>query len=296
MPPLAVTTAGGAFAFSGRRYAMSIVAISETAGSLGREIGRTVAATLGHEFADREIISKAAERFGEGVLELTHATEEKPTLWERFTETQRRYMAYIEAIVLEMAARDNVVLVGRGSTTILGKIPQALRVRISAPERIRAQRVHQQQGLTADAALDYVQRSDRERAARVRFLYHVDWDNPFSYDLVVNTERLSADEGARLICQALQEKRVEITPTARQTLRDLSLAAQAKAALLANPMTRLRQIFVTSTDEHLALSGSVRTEEERRVAQGVVASLPGVTGVLNDIVVLPGRLRRFSAG
>src|SRR6266550_899858 len=191
---------------------MSILAISDTAGSLGREIGRTVAAALGHEFADREIISKAAERFGEGVLELTHATEEKPSIWERFTETQRRYMAYVEAIVLEMAARETVVLVGRASTTILGKIPQALRVRISAPEGIRAQRVHQQQGLTADAALDYVRRSDRERAARVRFLYHVDWDNPFSYDLVINTERLSADEGARLICQALQEKRVEITP------------------------------------------------------------------------------------
>jgi len=47
---------------------------------------------------------------------------------------------------------------------------------------------------------------------------------------------------------------------------------------------------------HLALSGSVRTEEERRVAQGVVASLPGVTGVLNDIVVLPGSLSGFSAG
>ena len=61
---------------------MSILAISDTVGSLGREIGRTVAAALGHEFADREIISKAAERFGEGVLELTHATEEKPTIWE----------------------------------------------------------------------------------------------------------------------------------------------------------------------------------------------------------------------
>jgi len=168
---------------------MSIVAISETAGSLGREIGRTVAATLGHEFADREIISKAAERFGEGVLELTHATEEKPTLWERFTETQRRYMAYVEAIVLEMAARDNVILVGRASTIILGKIPHALRVRISAPERARAQQVHQQLGLTAEAALDYVRRSDHERAARVRFLYHVDWDDPLSYDLVLNTER-----------------------------------------------------------------------------------------------------------
>jgi len=272
---------------------MSIVAISETAGSLGREIGRTAAATLGHEFADREIISKAAERFGEGVLELTHATEEKPTLWERFTETQRRYMAYVEAIVLEMAARDNVVLVGRASTIILGKIPHVLRVRVSAPEGARAQRVHQEQGLTAEAAVDYVRRSDHERAARVRFLYHVDWDDPLSYDLVLNTERLSVEGGARLIRDALQEGRFETTGTARKTTRDLSVIAQAKAALLANPLTRLRQIFVSSTDAYLTLSGTVRTEQERRAAQEAVASIPGVTGVLNDIVALPPRLGKF---
>jgi len=272
---------------------MSIVAISETAGSLGREIGRTAAATLGHEFADREIISKAAERFGEGVLELTHATEEKPTLWERFTETQRRYMAYVEAIVLEMAARDNVVLVGRASTIILGKIPHVLRVRISAPEGARAQRVHQEQGLTAEAAVDYVRRSDHEHAARVRFLYHVDWDDPLSYDLVLNTERLSVEGGARLIRDALQEGRFETTVTARKTTRDLSVIAQAKAALLANPLTRLRQIFVSSTDAYLTLSGTVRTEQERRAAQEAVASIPGVTGVLNDIVALPPSLGTF---
>jgi len=272
---------------------MSIVAISETAGSLGREIGRTAAATLGHEFADREIISKAAERFGEGVLELTHATEEKPTLWERFTETQRRYMAYVEAIVLEMAARDNVVLVGRASTIILGKIPHVLRVRISAPEGARAQRVHQEQGLTAEAAVNYVRRSDHERAARVRFLYHVDWDDPLSYDLVLNTERLSVEGGARLIRDALQEGRFETTGTARKTTRDLSVIAQAKAALLANPLTRLRQIFVSSTDAYLTLSGTVRTEQERRAAQEAVASIPGVTGVLNDIVALPPSLGTF---
>jgi len=272
---------------------MSIVAISETAGSLGREIGHTVAATLGYEFADREIISKAAERFGEGVMELTHATEEKPTLWERFTESQRRYTAYVEAIVLETAARDNVVLVGRASTIILGRIPQVLRVRINAPEAIRAQRVQQQDGLIADAALDYVRRSDHERAARMRFLYHVDWDDPLAYDLVLNTERVSVEGGARLIRDAVKEERCEITGTARQTTKDLSLAAQAKAALLANPVTRSRQIFVTSSDGHITLSGSVRTEDERRMAQDTVARVPGVIGVLNDIVAIPAGLSKF---
>jgi len=203
-------------------------------------------------------------------------------------------MAYVEAIVLEMAARETVVLVGRASTTILGKIPQALRV---ANQRFPRASVRSEstssRGSPRTRPIDYVRRSDRERAARVSFLYHVDWDNPFSYDLVINTERLSADEGARLICQALQEKRVEITPTARQTIRDLSLAAQAKAALLANPMTRLRQYL---RHLHRRAPRSERKRPHRRGApsgaEEWLASRPGVTGVLNDIVVLPGSLSK----
>jgi Cytidylate kinase-like family len=49
---------------------MSIVAISETAGSMGIEIGRKLAESLGWEFADREILSKASEQFGENVTDL----------------------------------------------------------------------------------------------------------------------------------------------------------------------------------------------------------------------------------
>jgi cytidylate kinase len=81
---------------------MSIVAISETAGSLGNEIGRRLAERLGYRFADREIIAKASERFGENVTDLRHAAEEKPTLWERLTDTQHRYKLFVEAIILEM--------------------------------------------------------------------------------------------------------------------------------------------------------------------------------------------------
>ena len=42
---------------------MSIVAICETLGSHGNEIGRELGRALGWEVADREIIAKAAEGY-----------------------------------------------------------------------------------------------------------------------------------------------------------------------------------------------------------------------------------------
>lgn len=266
---------------------MSIVVISQSLGSLGEEIGRELARALTYEFADREIILKAAEQFGEGVRELEHLTEERPTIWERLTETRRRYLAYLEAAIWEMAARDKVVLVGRGAPFILRRIRHALRVRITAPEGPRAQRVEHQHGLIHDAAADLVRQSDREHASRIRFLYHVDWDDPLFYDFILNTERLGVPEGARLIREALQSDRFQPTPDSLAEVRDLNLTAQAKAALFANPVTRPLQLSVSCKNGHLSINGMVSYEEERKTAEEIVTGIPGIARVRSEIGVIP---------
>jgi cytidylate kinase len=266
---------------------MSIVAISETAGSLGNEIGRRLAERLNYRFADREIIAKTAERFGENVSDLRHAAEEKPTLWERWSDTQSRYKAYIEAIILEMATGDDVVLAGLASTVVLRPVAHALRVRTNAPERVRAGRLEQEQGFTREAALGYVRESDHERAARVKFLYQVNVDDPLLYDVVLNTERLMADEGARLVQEALRERRFQTSEASQCELVDLGIAAGAKAAFMANPAIDPRRVFVTASRGYVCLSGSVDAEKERKLVQSIVEQMPGVTGVLNEIIAIP---------
>jgi cytidylate kinase len=263
---------------------MSIVAISETAGSGAIEVGRTLAATLGYAFADREIIEKAAEGYGEGVTTLTHATEEKPTLWERLTDTQRRYVTYVEATILEMAARDNVVLAGRASTVVLRHVPHVLRVRITASARVRVERLENQQGLVHEAAVDYVRRSDSERAARVKFIYQIDVDDPLLYDLVLNTDRLSVGRCVAVIREALAEDRFQSTADSRRATLDTSLAAQVRAALLANPTTRSLSLAVECRDTVVRLSGSASTLTDRSAAEEIVAKISGVREVVNHII------------
>jgi cytidylate kinase len=275
---------------------MSIVAVSETVGSTGTEIGRGLAAALGWEFADREIITKAAESFGEGVSELRHATEEKPTLWDRFRQSQQRYATYVEATVLEMAARDNVVLVGRASTVILGDVRHALRARVIAPETVRARRIEQQQGLTAEAARESVRHADHDLAARVRFLYHLEWDQPLLYDVVLNTERLTVPRAVAVLREMLADERFASTEASRQELRDRSLAALARAALLANPATRFSTIALTARGGEVELTGRVMSEAEREEAAAVVARVPGVAGVRNELVVHAGAIDDLGHG
>ena len=267
---------------------MSIVAMSETVGSGGTEIGRVLADELGWEFADREIITKAAEAFGEPVMDLRHATEERPTLWDRFRQSQRRYLAYVEATVLELAARDNVVLVGRASTIILGDVPHALRVRVIASERVRAERIERQQGLTADGARELVREADRDLASRVRFLYHLDWENPLLYDVVINTDRTSVARAVAVLREWLTDSRFAPTDASRGTVRDRSVLALAQAALRANPLTRTRGLGVTVAGGVVTLNGRVEDDAERNAAEACVARLPGVISVRNGILIVDG--------
>ena len=264
---------------------MSIVAISQAIASLGEEVGQNAARDLGSEFADREIVLQAAERFGRSVVELEHATEQRPTLWDRFTDTTRRYRTYVENIVLQMAARDNVVISGRGAPFLLPSVRHALRVRITPPEPVRIRRIGRRLRIDTNAAADLVRQSARERAARVRFLHHVDWDDPLLYDLVLNTDRLDVAAGVRVIQASLQTERCRAIPESLREVSDLSLAAQAKAALLAHPTTQRLHLAVTCTNGHLSLRGVAEREDQRRVAQETVRQLPGVVGVTNEIVV-----------
>lgn len=266
---------------------MSIVAISETLGSLGDEIGRELARALAYEFADREIVLRAAEEFGGGVTELDRLTEGRPTLWERFVETKRHYLAYVEAVIWELAARDDVVLVGRGAPFALRRLRHCLRVRVTAPEPIRARRLEARQGLVPDAT-EAVRQSDRERASRVRVLYQLGWDDALHYDVVVNTERLDVPDAVAALRGQLAAERFRTTPAARVEVADRALAARATATLLANAATRDLELVVSCERGQLSLAGRVGREEQRRLAEEVCGSLPGVVRLRSEIVVAGG--------
>jgi CMP/dCMP kinase len=266
---------------------MSIVAISETTGSLGNEIGRRLSERLGCRFADREIIAKAAEQFGAAVSDLRHGTEGKPTFWERLTDSQHRYRAYVDSVILELASGDEIVLAGLAAAIVLRPVPHVLRARVNAPERVRAERVEQQQGLTREAALDHVRHTDHERATRMKFLYRVNVDDPMLYDIALNTERMTADEGARIIQETLSEQRFHITPAWRRQLLDLSIVARARATFIASPVFDPQRVTVSARDGCASLTGTVDTDEERALVEGTVGRIPGVSRVINEIVVTP---------
>ncbi len=86
---------------------------------------------------------------------------------------------------------------------ILRGWPKALHVRVMAPVETRIRRVAERQNIPLKCAQEQVKTSDRYRRNYLMRFYHVRWDDPELYDLVINTERISPLTAAVLISQAL---------------------------------------------------------------------------------------------
>jgi hypothetical protein len=131
-----------------------------------------------------------------------------------------------------------------------------------------------------------VARADRDWAARIRYLYDVDLDDPLQYDLVLSTARLDVPTAVETIHAAIAAERFQATPASLAEVRDRCLTARVQAALLAHPSTQGLGLFFSSQGGQVSLSGRVSRDDQRRAAEEVVERLPGVTRVLSEIVVI----------
>ena len=174
---------------------MPIIAMSRELGSLGTVIGTAVADKLGYAYIYQEITSQAARDYEVVEERLIRVVEKAPGFLERLQGDYRRYQAFVQAQVYKAAQRDNVILIGRWSTLLLREVGHAIRVRVTAPEEVRAGCVAEMMHISREKALQMVKENDLERGERMAHLYGVDWKSPDLYDLVLNTERFPCKQG-----------------------------------------------------------------------------------------------------
>ena len=124
-------------------------------------------------------------------------------------ETQLSDSLYLKTMTLiigELAAGGNIVLLGRGSQMILAETPRALHVLCVAPQKVRALRLAEREGIGLEEATRRTAESDRARAAFYRKFWKVDFQSPTLYDLTIDTSRLSYDVAADLVGAAARAK------------------------------------------------------------------------------------------
>ena len=198
------------------------VSISRTLGAHGEEVGRLVAAELSFRYVDNEIINQAAQRAGvspEAVASnektqplltrildaIAKAPVEPEMMVAQATHPVNLTSAYedlIEQVIVETAQQGGVVILAHGASIPLAKVPAVLRVLVTASESTRIERIAAEQDLDANAAEKACEESDKERERYFERIYELDRELPTHYDLVVNTDVLTAEQAASLISHA----------------------------------------------------------------------------------------------
>jgi cytidylate kinase len=142
----------------------------------------------------------------EAVLSRTYAdmAVEEPQLSDSL------YLKTMTVLIRELAARGEVVILGRGSQMILTDMPRALHVLCVAPRKLRANRLAERDDIGLAEAERRAAESDRARCGFYKKFWHVEVEDPKLYDLTVDTGRLSFEAATHVIVAAARLKTAEV--------------------------------------------------------------------------------------
>ncbi len=189
------------------------VSISREAGAGGGEVAAQVAARLGWDCFDRNLLDDVAQRCHSDrqMLELVDETESNwvfdvlGTWMDRRLVPHEKYIVALVRSIVCAAQCAQAVFVGRGAQFIL-PADRTLAVRLVANEAFRLARLTRLYGWSPADARQKMIEMDRGRAELVSRHFHHDVSDPHLYDLVINTGRLGIDGAAELIVAAVRRQ------------------------------------------------------------------------------------------
>ncbi|MHB0958814.1 MAG: cytidylate kinase-like family protein [Pirellulaceae bacterium] len=179
------------------------VAVAATASkrvlTLSREFGAgdqgfapPLAERLGLHVCDREMLEQQAIRLGVPEAELDKIDEQPAGIFERFRpgSLYQRYFQVLEQLTRELAARGDILLVGRGGCWFLRDHPTAFHVRLIATMATRLRRVMEYRWVREEVAQKLITQSDEQRRGFCENYFGADWRDPLEYHVTVNSGRL----------------------------------------------------------------------------------------------------------
>jgi cytidylate kinase len=199
------------------RVALSTICISHATGAAGREVGRLVAERLSLAYVDDEVIAEAAE-WAELDPQLVADAERRKSLVGRLlgsigaqpsprltpgevsralpSDTDLRGL--ITRTVATYVRQGGCVIVAHAASFVV-EPGEALRVLVTASTSTRVERLSQERGIDATEAAQVLRAEDVGRSDYLKRFYGVERELPTHYDLVVNSDAVSAATAAAVI-------------------------------------------------------------------------------------------------
>lgn len=194
-----------------------VYTIGREFGSRGKVIGRKLAERLGIKFYDKEVLQQAAKESG-FCEEIFENHDEKPSnsfLYSLVMDTysaggystapfmdmplnQKVFLAQFEAIK-NIAERESCVIVGRCADYALADNKDVLNIFFRSEMEDRIAYVAQRDNVSLGKAKEMILKTDKQRSSYYNYYTCKKWGDARSYDLSINTSKLSDEACIDLI-------------------------------------------------------------------------------------------------
>lgn len=159
-------------------------------------------------FLERSAAAGADPLTGSTGLEVVLSRTYADMAYDR-EESQISDETYIEtmtAVIKDIAAQGDTVILGRASQMILADNPNVLHVLCVAPKELRCLRYAEREGIGLEEATKRVTEGDRDRCAFYRKFWKVELEDPKLYDITIDTAHLEYEQAAEVIAATARIK------------------------------------------------------------------------------------------
>jgi CMP/dCMP kinase len=198
-----------------------VITISRQLGAGGAYIGQQLAKNLNVFYADREIISQAAQQLSVLKEDLESRDEKILSFWQSFIRSYAttpdtyvppqimppsdRQLFKIESeIIARIAKEHSAVIIGRCGSYILREHPNHISIFLHADMIFRKGRIQNLYNVSEEVAEKMIVQNDKERALYHHTFTGKEWTDARRYDVSIDTSKIGVDKSVEVILKYLE--------------------------------------------------------------------------------------------
>ena len=250
---------------------------------LARRLGLEI---IHHELVEQDIVNRSGLRESE----VRRYLQGSSTFMESWRVDRKRLSHFTAQEILELAARDNVLIRGWGATYLLREVPHVVCVRICAPMELRTRVLMQRTGIGDPiAAGREIERSDAAHNGTMQRMFGVDWTDASLYAVTLNTARVAPEDCVEHIVRLVESPAFRVTTESQGALMDRLIEVRVQSAL----RERFHQgpqamgIEVVVKDGLVTLNGAVSDDR-------VMTEIVRAAGTVDGVQRVESRIRHLS--
>jgi len=197
---------------------MAVITIRHAFATGGRELGRHIADRIGYRFVDKYLLQKIAKDLSVsgGALESFEKSRhfyitnlflrlisknyiDRIVGHDRSVLCEIEYQNALKKLITEVAAKDNVVILGRAACYFLQDLPDCFRIRICAPMAWRERYAVEKLKIPADKVKKIIAERDTSQRWFFKTIGGEDYNERYLYHVTLNMDLDSFERAAQIV-------------------------------------------------------------------------------------------------